>query len=117
MTLTPKSTALVVIDLEYGIVARDLKPYTSTQVVASAVLLADALRAVGGTIVWVHVQLGDVPRPPADRSVAAPVDGFPASASELLPTLGIQPQDHVSSSTSGVLFGTRICTKFCRPKA
>lgn len=95
LTLDPKSTALVVIDLEHGIVSRELEPYSSTQVVESAVLLADALRAAGGTVVWVHVQLSDVPRPPADKAVAAPAGGFPESASELLPTLGIQPQDHV----------------------
>ena len=95
LSLDPKTTALVLIDLEHGIVSRDLAPYSSHQVVDHCVQLADALRRAGGTIVFVHVKLTDVPRPPADKPSPAPPTPPPDSASELLPTLGIQPGDHL----------------------
>ena len=95
LVLDPKTTALVLIDLENGIVSRDLAPHSSKQVVEHCVQLADALRAAGVTIVFVHVDLNDVPTPPADKPRPAPPEPLPASASALLPTLGIQPQDHV----------------------
>ncbi len=95
LELTPQTTALVLIDLENGIVARDLAPHTSQQVVENCVRLADALRTAGATIVFVHVDINAVPHPPADKPRAQPPQPLPSTASELLPTLGIQPTDKI----------------------
>lgn len=78
-TLDPR-TALVVIDLQQGIAGSPL----AEPVVAHAVALADAFRAVGLPVVLVNVTAGapgrtERPRPAADRP-----DGW----ADLLPDLG-----------------------------
>ena len=45
LKLDPKTTALMLIDLEHGIVSRTLAPPSGTEVVARAARLAEALRA------------------------------------------------------------------------
>ena len=55
LKLEPARTALVVIDLQRGIVAMPTAPRSSVEVVARAAQLSKALRAVGGTVVLVHV--------------------------------------------------------------
>ena len=90
LTLNPKETALVLIDLEQGIVSRDLAPHTAQDVVKRCAQLARALRAAGGTVVYVHVLLHDTLRLPADRPMPAPPAPPPASASELVPEAGYQ---------------------------
>ncbi len=95
LTLDPRTTALVLIDLQNGIVSRDLAPHTSGRVVEHSIQLADTLRAAGATIVFVHVDLNGIPYPPADNPRAQPPAPLPSSASELLPTLGVQPSDHI----------------------
>ena len=50
--LDPKTTALVLIDLEHAIVALNLARYASAEVVSRAAKLADAFRKKGGTVVF-----------------------------------------------------------------
>lgn len=45
LSLNARTTALVMIDLQHGIVGRQIAPYSGAQVVANAKPLADALRA------------------------------------------------------------------------
>ena len=45
LSLDPQSTALVLIDLQRGIVTRDTKPHTAADVVARSSKLANAFRA------------------------------------------------------------------------
>ncbi len=45
--LTKEKTALVVIDLQNGIVPRDLFPYTRKEVIQNATTLAKAFRKAG----------------------------------------------------------------------
>lgn len=95
LELDPKTTALVLIDLEHGIVSRDLAPHPASQVIHNGVRLANAVRSAGGTVVFVHVNLADVPNPPADNPRPQPGTPPPASASQLVPELGVQPTDLV----------------------
>jgi nicotinamidase-related amidase len=53
-TLDPK-TALVLIDLQNGIVAAPTTPYSGTEVVARAAAFADAFRAHHAPVVLVRV--------------------------------------------------------------
>ena len=67
-TLDP-NTALILIDLQKGIVARDTRPYPASAVVAKAAVLAKAFRAQGLPVVLVHVTGGapgrnEQPKPP-----------------------------------------------------
>jgi nicotinamidase-related amidase len=70
LALDPKTTALVVIDLQRGIVARQTAPYASADVVARAARLADAFRNAGATVVLVNVAYAadrrDLLQPPVD---------------------------------------------------
>ncbi|HWT38562.1 MAG TPA: isochorismatase family protein, partial [Paraburkholderia sp.] len=55
LSIDPRSTALVLIDLQHSNVARQLAPHSAADVVARSVRAADALRAAGGTVVFVRV--------------------------------------------------------------
>jgi nicotinamidase-related amidase len=108
--LDPQSTALVLIDLENGIVERPLAPHSATEVVARSVQLANALRNAGGTVVYVRVLMHetmarntDAPLRPANAPLPAP------AASELVAELEIQPQDLVVIKRSwGAFYGTEL---------
>jgi nicotinamidase-related amidase len=106
MTLTAldAKTALIVIDLQQGIVSRPLKPAMAA-VVTNAVALADAFRAHGLPVVLVNVAgvaPGRTEQPP--RRLA-----FPAGWTDLVPELNRQPQDHlVTKHTRGAFTHTDL---------
>jgi len=70
LQLDPKTTALVVIDLQRGIVARQTGPHAAADIVARAATLADAFRDAGATVVLVNVAFAkdrrDLLQPPVD---------------------------------------------------
>ena len=102
-TLDP-NTALILIDLQKGIVARDTKPYSSAEVVARAAALAGAFRAHKLPVVLVHVTGGapgrnEQPKPPT------PVPDW----ADLVPELDRQPEDHiVEKKTWGAFANTGL---------
>jgi nicotinamidase-related amidase len=53
--LDPSTTALILIDLQQGIVSRELAPYSGAEVAANGGRLADAFRAAGAPVILVHV--------------------------------------------------------------
>ena len=94
LSLDPKKTALVVIDLQKGIVGRPTAPYPSAEVMQRSNRLAKKLREKGGTAIYVHVDMANFLQLPADapmRDPSAPPP--PASASELVPEAGHQSGD------------------------
>ena len=90
LTLTPATTALVLIDLQNGIVAREAQPRTSKEVMANASRIAAAFRAKQAPVVYIHVDLGhflqlisdvpardpNAPPPPPSAMDLAPESGF-----------------------------------------
>ena len=54
-TVDPTTTALVAIDLQHGIVAMNTAPHTAADVVSRTRAIADAVRAKGGTVIFVRV--------------------------------------------------------------
>ena len=90
--LDPKTTALVLIDLQNSILSRDTKPYTASEVVERSRAMADAFRAKGAPVVYVRVLLSDFLMLPADETVNVPKD-LPAAASEIADTAGMQAGD------------------------
>ena len=94
-SLDPQSTALVLIDLQRGIVARDTKPYTAAQVVERAARLTKRFREAGALVVLVHVEFApdfaDRLNPPADSPT--PAAPLPEGWSEIVPELGSDPRD------------------------
>lgn len=87
MTLAPKKTALVMIDLQKGIVGRELSPYTGEEILGRTRKLAALTRAAGGMVIWVTVAFspdgGDLLRQPVDQPLSAPPEGFPPGFSDL----------------------------------
>ncbi len=112
MHLDPATTALVLIDLQKGIVSRDTKPHTAAEVIAGARQLASRFREVGAAVVLVHVGFSaddrDRLKPPADAAppVTLPI---PAEFSELVADLGQQPGDiDILKKQWGAFYGTEL---------
>jgi len=55
LTIDPSKSALVLIDLQQGIVGRQLAPRSGAEVVLNASRLAARFRALGSTVVLVRV--------------------------------------------------------------
>lgn len=92
--LNPKTTALVMIDLQHGNVVRELAPYPAGQVVANSVRVAEAWRAAGATIVYVRVSVGELAPHVADRALPG-LKVVPPNPSDLVPEAQVQPGDFV----------------------
>jgi nicotinamidase-related amidase len=102
-TLDPK-TALIVIDLQKGIVSRPLAP-AMEGVVRQAVALTEAFRGHGLPVVLVNVAGGAPGRTEQPRG---PVDLSPGWT-DLIPELNRQPQDHlVTKHTPGAFTNTGL---------
>lgn len=110
LTLSPGSTALVLIDLQQGIVASPTAPYPAGDVVANAAKLARAFRDKGAPVVYVRVDFANFLALPVDapmRSAGAPPP--PASASELAADAGFEAGDLVVTKRHwGAFAGTEL---------
>ena len=105
--LDPKTTALVLIDLEYGIVAYNTAPYRSADVVKRSAELANAFRRGTGMVVFVRVLLNETLQLPAD--VSFPRSTPPPNAMEFVPEAGVQPSDVVVEKRQwGAFYGTAL---------
>jgi nicotinamidase-related amidase len=102
-TLDPK-TALVVIDLQKGIVGLPTV-HPTNEVVKRARELADAFRRQGLPVVLVNVDGGAPGRAEQTRSMR----DFPAGWTDLVPELNQQPKDHtVTKRTWGAFTNTGL---------
>jgi nicotinamidase-related amidase len=106
----PKSTALVLIDLQHGIVGRPLARHSASDVIARAAQLASALRARGGTVVYVRVDLAEVLHRPVDAPTRDPnAPPPPAMASQIVPESGYQAADLLITKRQwGAFYGTEL---------
>jgi nicotinamidase-related amidase len=94
ITLDPKTTAFVMIDLQHGIMSRTTAPHTTDEVVARCAKLAETLREKGGMPVYVHVDLANFVKVNADAPTRDPnAPPPPAIASELVPAAGKKDSD------------------------
>ena len=108
LTLDPTHTAIVLIDLQRGIVSRQPAPYPAATVVQNGLILSDALRSKGGMVVFVQVLLGEVLRLPVDSPVNRPTS-MPPDASELVPEIRLQPGDIVVAKRQwGAFYATDL---------
>jgi nicotinamidase-related amidase len=102
-TLDP-NTALIVIDLQKGIVAYPTV-HPTAEVVKQASALADAFRRHGLPVVLVNVDAGA----PGRTEQARNLGDRPADWAELVPELNRQPSDHtVTKHTWGAFTGTDL---------
>jgi nicotinamidase-related amidase len=110
LELNAKETALVLIDLQRGIVTRELKPHTASEVLTKSAKLAEAIRKAGGVAIYVHVLVTDVVRLPTDRSMQRPdAPPPPPDASELVPEAGFREGDVLITKRQwGGFYGTNL---------
>lgn len=104
-------TALVLIDLQEGIVSRDTAPYKATEVVTASATLAEAFRARNLPVVLVTVgwaaDMADAPHPALAPAIPAPAD--PEAFVALVPELKVVPTDiQVRKRQWGAFYGTDL---------
>jgi nicotinamidase-related amidase len=111
LALDPKSTALVLIDLQKGITRHATAPHSGPEVIANGVRLADRLRAAGATVVLVRVSFA------ADGSdrLQTPTDSqFPSAPmaadwADIVPELGPKAGDIIVTKRQwGAFYGTDL---------
>jgi len=111
-TLDPNSTALVLIDLQKGIVGRPLAPYSGADVLLAGGELATRFRQAGAPVFLIKVgwspDFKDALRQPVDQPFAPPSGGFPADFWEL--ATGLQKQDDICITKRqwGAFHGTEL---------
>ncbi|WP_033293110.1 isochorismatase family protein [Amycolatopsis jejuensis] len=83
MTLSPSSTALVLVDLQNGVVGMPLAPRTGAEVVAAATQLAGRFRERQAPVVTVTVAYPGGQAPPVDVPPPAVPETMPAGWDQL----------------------------------
>lgn len=113
LQIDPEHTALVVIDLQMGIVAGATEPHAPAAVVAQAARLADACRARGAFVVLVRVDVApdrrDALRPIVDAPTPWTQGDRPHGHADIVPELGPKDGDHVVTKRQwGAFYGTDL---------
>lgn len=112
LTLDARTTALVLIDLQRGIIARDTKPHAASDVVAHGARLARRFREIGSPVVLVHVAYSADDRDRLKPMTDAPpmmTLPLPPDWSDLVPELEQSPSDIVVTKRQwGAFYGTEL---------
>ncbi len=111
LQLDPKHTALVVIDLQKGIVSMPAAPHSTETVITNASRLAEACRKSGVFVVLVHVGPSsdgkDALHPITDQSGSWPAP--PPGWDEIVPEMGPKAGDHIVRKRQwGAFYGTDL---------
>lgn len=113
LSLDPQSTALVLIDLQQGIVGMNTAPHPAATVVANAVRLADSFRALSAMVVLVRVAFSPDGKDALANPVDAPFVARPgqraANWAELVAAVGPRDGDLVITKHQwGAFYGTEL---------
>ncbi len=112
LNLDPAKTALVLIDLQMGILSMPLQPHDLATVVANGVALAGAVSAGGGLVVRVNVAFApdwsDRPQGLVDALAVPPPGGSPADYSDFHPDIAALDAVSVTKRQWGAFHGTRL---------
>jgi len=104
--LNASQTAVVLIDLQLGIMVYPTAPHTTASVLAVASDLADRFRRKGAIIVYVRVDLANLIQLPVDKSHRDPhAPPPPPTASEIVPEAGRQADDLLITKRHWDAFG------------
>jgi len=108
--LDSHTTALILVDLQHGIVSRQTAPYEANDVVSKGAHLARLFREKGATVVYVRVDLADMLQLPVDAPLRDPNSPPPPpQASELVSAAGVRDEDLVVTKRQwGAFFGTNL---------
>ncbi|GAA3546000.1 hydrolase [Amycolatopsis ultiminotia] len=105
ITTVDPTTALIVIDLQAGVVGIDLAPHTAADVVARSARLADAFRSRGLPVVLVNVAAAPGLR--TDRNPDGTPFALPEQALPIVPELGAADK-LITKRTPGAFTGTDL---------
>jgi nicotinamidase-related amidase len=112
LNLDPRTTAIVVIDLQKGIAQIPGTPHSAQEVIANSVRILDAARTAGAQPVLVHVAFADDWRDSLRMSVDEPMraaGNMPRDWAELLPELKQVAGDLVILKKQwGAFYGTGL---------
>lgn len=107
-----RTTALVLIDLQQGILGMPLAPRTGPEVLAAASAFAKTFRQHAATVVLVRVAFsadgGDLPPQNVDAPMQMPAGGLPEDWSTLADGLVHATDLVVTKRNWGALFGTEL---------
>jgi nicotinamidase-related amidase len=110
--LDPRSTALILIDLQDGIFGMPLAPRSGPEVLAQGLRLAQTVRSAGAQVILVRVafaaDFADAPGQNVDQPLQRPPGGLPAEWSMLAEGL-VEPTDIVITKRQwGAFYGTEL---------
>jgi nicotinamidase-related amidase len=105
LKLDSKTTALLVIDLQHGIVGLQTQPYPAQSIVEKAAGLVRVFRQMNGKVIFVRVDLANTRDLPVDVSHGDPNNPPPPSASELVLESGGEKDDLVITKRHWSAFG------------
>jgi nicotinamidase-related amidase len=111
LSFDPAHTALVLIDLQRGVVARPTEPRPASDVIATSAKLADTLRPLGVLVVRVRVTFGpgNAVAPPNDVDQPTPLEQLPPGWDELVDDVRLDPADLVVTKHQwGAFHGTDL---------
>jgi nicotinamidase-related amidase len=112
ITLPAASTALILIDLQKGIIALPVAPYSGAAVLTRGTALAKRFRAAKAPVALVNVafspDFGDALKAPVDRPLQAPPGGFPEGWSELADGLAEPSDIRITKRQWGAFYGTEL---------
>jgi len=95
LSLNPQQTALVAIDLQNMLMQYKTSPHPVAEVVKTNRQIAEALRARGGLVVWVRVDVNDFLSLPVDQPMPRRDQPLPQELSEIAPSAGRKDGDLV----------------------
>ncbi len=112
VSLSPETTALILIDLQKGITAFSTEPYTSKQVIENAQKLTNAFHKTNALVIVVRVSSSpdgkDMLHPEADQTMARHGE-MPKDWAEIVPELTPQGYDLlITKHQWGAFYGTEL---------
>ena len=112
LTLPATSTALVLIDLQRGIVGRPLAPRSGEAVVNVAKALAARFRTAAAPVVLVNVDFAadfaDALQAPVERPIQPPPGGFAPGWMDLVEGLAAPSDLRITKRQWGAFYGTEL---------
>jgi nicotinamidase-related amidase len=113
LAIDPKSAALVLIDLQQGVVGRQVAPHSSATVVQNSSRIAARFRALGAAVVLVRVafqaDFKDFLDVPVDAPSGFNPNSLPPTWADIVPEVGPGPGDIIVTKRQwGAFYGTEL---------
>ena len=113
LALDPRTTALVLVDVQKGVLSMPLAPYGAAQIVQNAARLGLHFDEVGAVVALVHVAFSDKAVDRLSQPVDAPSptasSGLPADWADFAPEIGALRADIVVTKRQwGAFYGTEL---------